>query len=112
MLPLRRQILMQIREHVALRLYIRRRERHACSRSRVNSRRVIDEIRVHARFLDLLGREVFRKLIDDRADHLKMRKLLGTDIGEDSLQLGIRHSVALAEIAQRSAKLPVGTAIQ
>lgn len=47
---------------------------------RIDAGRVVDEVGVEARFLNLRRREVARELVDDRADHLHMRQFLGAYI--------------------------------
>ena len=65
-LLLRRHILMQVGDRVALGLEIRRCERHACRRIRVDRRGMVNEILVKAAFFDLLDGEVLGELADDR----------------------------------------------
>ena len=72
---------------------------------------MVDEIGIEAGLLDLIYREVPRELVDDGADHLKMPQLLGADIGQQALELGVGHGVALAQIPQRSAELAVRAAV-
>ncbi len=59
----------------------------------------------------LLVSEVPGQLMDDGGYHLHMAQLLSADVGEQSLCLGIRHRVALGQIAHGCAQLPVGTAV-
>ena len=49
--------------------------------------------------------------MDYRAYHFEVSELLRADIGEQSLELRIRHCEPLAEIAERCAELPVGSAV-
>lgn len=50
-------------------------ERRAGRRNRIDAGRVVDEIRVKALLPDLLGRQIPRELVNDRADHLEVRQL-------------------------------------
>lgn len=105
------EILVQVGERVAGDGEGRRAERRAGCRDRINAGRVIDEIRVEALRLDLLGRQVARELVDDRADHFEVREFFCADVCQNRAQLGIRHGVALAQITQRSADFTVRPAI-
>ena len=80
-------------------------------RHRVNSRCVIHKIVVKPSRLDLLRRHVPGQLVDNGANHFQVTQLLGAYIGENRLQLGQRHGVALAEIAQGGADFPMGAAV-
>lgn len=104
------EVLRQVGDRVAGRLEGVCVPRHAACRDGIESGGMVDEIGVEAACLDLLGREVAGELIHDRADHLHMRELLGTDVGEDADRLVIGHTVALGKVAHRRAELAVGAA--
>ncbi len=72
---------------------------------------MVDKVRLEPSLLDLFLREISRELVDDRADHLQMPQLLGADVGQQALELGVGHGVALGEVAQRRAELAVRTAV-
>ena len=72
---------------------------------------MIDEVGREARFPLLLLRQIPCQLVNDRTDHLQMPKLLRADVRQEALQLRIGHGIALAQIPEGSAKLPVWTAI-
>ena len=75
--------------------------------SGVDAGRVVHEVGLVSGLFDLLGRHVARELVDDCADHLKVSQLLGTDIGQQPLELRTGHGIALAEVAQRRPQLPI-----
>lgn len=79
-LLLGRKVLVQVGDGVAGGLEGQRRKRLPRSRDRIDAGRVVDEVGVEARFLNLRRREVARELVDDRADHLHMRQFLGAYI--------------------------------
>ncbi len=110
-LLLRGEVLMDIRQGVPRGVDRHGRERVPGGADGVDPGGMVHEIGVVAGFLDLLGRQVARKLIDDGADHLKMRQFFGADIVQNSLELRIRHHIPLAQIAERRADLPVGAAV-
>ena len=70
------QIFMEVGNRVALGLHIRRSPRHAACRSRINAGGMIDVIRCKAGIHDLFAAEIARKLMHDRAYHLKMPQFL------------------------------------
>ena len=72
---------------------------------------VVHEVGLKAGVLDLLLRQVSGQLVDDGPHHLQVPQLLGADVGQHALELGIGHGVALGEVAQRRAKLSVGAAV-
>lgn len=94
------QILMQIRYRVAFRLDIRRHPRHTGGRGGVHAVGVVNEIGVEAVFSYFILVEAAGKLMHYRTYHLKMRKLFGTYIRQDRLDLGVGHGEALAEVAK------------
>ena len=57
---------------------------------------MVDKVGGKARRRDLLLRERARELVDDRPHHLQMPQLLGADVGQQPLELRIRHGIALA----------------
>ena len=75
--------------------------------SGVDAGRVVHEVGLVSGLFDLLRRHVARELVDDCADHLKVSQLLGTDIGQQPLELRTGHGIALAEVAQRRPQLPI-----
>ena len=104
------EVLVEVGEHIALHGEVRGCERHACGGDGVDACGMVDEIRVEARTLDLLRREVLRQLIEDRRDHFHMRELLRADIRQNADDVAVRHGVALVQIPQCRAKLTVGAA--
>ena len=70
--------------------------RRARRRLRIDARGVVDKVGGKARRRDLLLRERARELVDDRPHHLQMPQLLRTDVGQQPLELRIRHGIALA----------------
>ena len=108
---IRRQILRQVRDGVARDLHGARRPRVARGELRENACRVVDKIGLESSLLDLFLREISRELVDDRTDHLQMPQLLGADVGQQALELGVGHGVALGEVAQRRAELAVRASI-
>lgn len=79
-LLLGRKVFVQVGDGVTGGLEGQRRKRLPRSRDRIDAGRVVDEVGVEARFLNLRRREVARELVDDRADHLHMRQFLGAYI--------------------------------
>lgn len=71
---------MQVGDGVAGGLEGLRRKRLPRRRDRIDTGRVVDEVGIEARFLNLRRRKVARELVDDRADHLHMRQFLGAYI--------------------------------
>ena len=72
---------------------------------------MIHKVGVKSGRFDLLIGEIPGQLMDNRADHLQVPKLLGADVGEEALQLGIGHGESLAEVAQRGAQLAIRPAV-
>ena len=72
---------------------------------------MVDKIGLESSLLDLFLREISRELVDDRADHLQMPQLLGADIGQQALELGVGHGVPLVEIAHGRTQLAVRAAV-
>ena len=70
------KVLKQIGDRIALALQRGSRERDAGRRLRIDTGGVVDKVGVKAAFLDLLGRQVARQLIDDRSNHFLMGKFL------------------------------------
>ena len=85
------EVLGEVGDGIARDLHRRRRPRIAGGELREHAGRVVDEIGIEAGLLDLIYREVPRELMDDGADHLKMSQLLCTDIGQQTLELGVGH---------------------
>ena len=108
---IRSQVLCEVRDGVARDLHGARRPRVARGELRENACRVVDKIGLESSLLDLFLREISRELVDDRADHLQMPQLLCADIGQQALELGVGHGVALGEVAQRRAELAVRAAV-
>ena len=77
---------------------------------RVHAGRVVDKIGVEAGGLYLLRSQLASELMDYGAYHLQVSQFLGADVGEKALQLSAGHGIALAQIAQRGAQLPVRAA--
>lgn len=69
------EVLVQVGERVARDGDSAGAERHPRGRDRVHAGCVVDEVRVEALLPDLLGRQVPRELVNDRADHLEVRQL-------------------------------------
>ena len=72
---------------------------------------MVDKVGIEACFSDLFLGEVTRELMDNGADHFEMSQLLCTDVGQQALELGVGHGVALGEVAQRRAELAVRAAV-
>ena len=108
---IRSQVLCEVRDGVARDLHGARRPRVTRGELRENARRVVDKVRLEPSLLDLLLGQIARKLVDDRADHLEMPQLLCADVGQQALELGVGHGVALGEVAQRRAELAVRAAV-
>ena len=70
------QILRQVGDQIALDGHGRRGPREARGRRRIDARRVVDEVGVKARGVDILLGEIARQLMDDGADHLQMPEFL------------------------------------
>ena len=70
------QILRQVGDQIALDGHGRRVPREARGRRRIDARRVVDEVGVKARGVDILLGEIARQLMDDGADHLQMPEFL------------------------------------
>ena len=85
------EVLGEVGDGIARDLHRRRRPRIAGGELREHAGRVVDEIGIEAGLLDLIYREVPRELMDDGADHLKMSQLLGADISQQALELGVGH---------------------
>ena len=110
-LLLRRQVLGQIGDQVALDRHGRRVPREAGGCGGIDTGGVIHKVGVEAGGLDVLLRQIAGQLVDDGADHLQMPQLLRADVREQALQLRVGHGVALAQITQGCAQLPVRTAV-
>lgn len=67
-----REILVKIRDGIALARDRRRIERNACRRRGIDARGMIDKVGVKALLFDLVLAEIARQLIDDRADHFEV----------------------------------------
>ena len=100
-------ILKQVGDRVALGLEGHRAPRRAGSELRVDTRGMIDKVGIKAALPDLLGRQVAGELIDDRGDHLHVRQLFRTDVGQDGLAFFVRHCIALVEVAHGGAELAI-----
>ena len=85
------EVLGEVGDGIARDLHRRRRPRIAGGELREHAGRVVNEIGIEAGLFDLIYREVPRELVDDGADHLKMPQLLGADIGQQALELGVGH---------------------
>ena len=72
---------MEIGEHIALDGEGGGVERNARGGNGIDACGMVDEVGVEARALDLLGREVLRKLVEDGSYHLHVRKLFRAYIG-------------------------------
>lgn len=72
-----------------------RRRRHSACGLRPDAGGVIHKVDVKAGFFDLLDGEVAGELVDDGADHLQMRQLLGTDIIEQAGDPAVGHGELL-----------------
>lgn len=107
----RSQVLCEVRDGVARDLHGARRPRVTRGELWENARRVVDKVRLEPSLLDLLLGQIARKLVNDRADHLEMPQLLCADVGQQALELGVGHGVALGEVAQRRAELAVRASI-
>ena len=105
-----REVLLKIGDAIPLRGYCHRREGLARRRAGVDAVAVSDEVFVEAACLDLSGGEVSRELIDYRGYHFCVAEFLRADVGENSDDLTIRHSISLVEVSRRRAELTVGTA--
>ena len=90
------KVLGQIGDRVAGDGHRCRAPRRAGGRLRIDARGVVDKVGGKARRRDLLLRERARELVDDRPHHLQMPQLLGADVGQQPLELRIRHGIALA----------------
>ena len=77
-LTISRQTLMQVGDGVALARYRKGVEGHSGRRYGVDTRSMIDKVRVKARRLDVLLTQVACKLIHDSSYHLKVIELLCT----------------------------------
>ena len=108
---IRSQVLCEVRDGVARDLHGARRPRVTRGELRENACRVVDKIGLESSLLDLLLGQIARKLVNDRADHLEMPQLLCADVGQQALELGVGHGVALGEVAQRRAELAVRAAV-
>lgn len=73
-LLLRRLRLGKIGKNVALDAYVFHIEGHTRCRYRVKSRRVVNVVGLEHRALDILDRNIPRKLVNDRRDHFKVGK--------------------------------------
>ena len=94
-----RQILVEVGDDVALDRDIFHIKRHAACRHGIDARGVIHEIGGEGAVGDLLLAQIPCELVDDGGNHLHMRQLLGSDVGQDSRDLPIGHGIALIEIA-------------
>ena len=72
---------------------------------------MIYKVCVKAALLNLLLRKITSKLINYGTYHFEVPELLGTDVGEKSFKLRIRHRKTLREVAKRSTELTVGSAV-
>ena len=102
-------ILMEVGDGVALGLEIIAGEAGPAGSHGIDPRGVIDKIVGEALGLDLLHGEVAGELIDHGRDHLKMRQLLGSDVGQNPRDAPIGHGRPLGEVAEGGAQLPVGS---
>ena len=109
-LLLRRQILVEIGDDVALDSDIFHIGGDACGARGVDACGVVDEILREGRAFDLGDGQIFGQLGEDRAHHLEMRELLGSHVGEDADYLTVGHREALIEVAHRRGELAVGSA--
>ena len=108
---LRREVFVNIRQRVARRGKPVGVEGLSACVLRIDARGVVDEIGVVAGRLDLLRGQVAGQLVHDGADHFEVAELLCADVRQNRFQLGVRHGVALAEVAQRSADFTVRAAV-
>ena len=71
---------------------------------------MVDKIGVEAAAFNLFRGEAAGELMNDCGHHFDMRQFLCTDIGQDPLDLRIRHAVTLLKVAGRGAEFSVRTA--
>lgn len=86
-------------------------EGHSACGLRPDAGGVIHKVDVKAGFFDLLDGEVAGELVDDGADHLQMRQLLGTDIIEQAGDPAVGHGELLRKIAQAGAQFAIRPAV-
>ena len=72
---------------------------------------VVDKVGHKSALLNLAVGELAGELVDDGADHLQVSQLFGADVGEQCLELGVGHGIALAEVAKRSTEFAVWTSL-
>ena len=72
---------------------------------------VVHEVRVKPGGSDLLLGQISGQLMDQCTYYFQMSQLLCADIGQQTLELGIGHGVALGKIAQGSAQLAIWATI-
>ena len=104
------EVLVEIGEDIALDADVFHIKRHARCGDGVRAGGVIYEIRCEGSSVDLLKREIFSELMDDRCHHLEMRELLSAYVGQNSRDLIVRAGISLMQIAHRRAHLSVGAA--
>lgn len=86
-------------------------ERYSSCRLRPYAQGMIRVIRSETGFLNLLRREISRKLMNHRADDLKMGELLSPYIRQQPGYPLIRHGVALREITHTRGGFAVRSAV-
>ena len=106
-----RQIFGQIGDQVSLDGHAGGTPRKTGGGCGIDAGSAVNKVGVEACCFDLILREVTGQLMNDRANYFQMAQFLGTDIGQQTFQLRIRHTIPLAQISQRSAQLAVRAAV-
>ena len=104
-------IFVQIRDWIPGGLDHRRAPRLTGSRLWPKADRVVDIVGGEALFLEFIGRQVFRELVDDGADDFHVGELFGTDIGQDTCYFAVGIGIALGKVAHGSAYFAIGSSL-
>ena len=103
------EVLLEIGDVVSLRGDSHRCEGLARCGAGIDAVAVADEVFIEAACLDLGGGKVAGELIEYGGDHLGVAELLRADVGEQTDNFAVRHSVSLIKITHCGAGFTVGT---